>query len=175
MPPFTTLSRRRALVAALAVIALAGCAKPRVAGEGSRDPNKGYVLFQASSSFSNALISIKSNGFEMNAPILVFVPPAGARLLEVNPGTYSVGGISRGMGVGLTGSSSFTVARGRVTYIGDHRLSMHDRDVIRWEMASDLPGALKELPAPAAAEITGLPVDIQLAQPPAQVKPQGSL
>jgi hypothetical protein len=167
MTPFTAAHRRRALLVALAGMALLGCAKPRVAGEGSRDPNKGYVLLQASSSFPNALMSIKSNGFEMNAPILIFIPPAGARLLEVNPGSYSVGGFTRGMSTALAGSSSFTVTRGRVTYIGDHRLSQPDREVIRWEAASDLAGALRELPRNAAAEIDGLPIDTELAMPPA--------
>lgn len=167
MSPFTTAHRRRALLVALVGMALLGCAKPRVAGEGRRDPTKGYVLLQASSSFPNALMSIKSNGFEMNAPILVFVPPAGVRLLEVNPGSYSVGGFARGMNTALASSNSFNVTRGRVTYIGDHHLSQPDRDVVRWDASSDLAGALTALPRNAAAEIEGLPIDTELVSPPA--------
>lgn len=119
----------------------------------------GYVLVTIRSDMQGVL-PLKPDSF-WGVPAFLTLVSDKSYLLQMKAGGYSFGGLTVGTSIGWGTYSNvpFTVAPGKVVYLGEHRLQRTSGSTYSWEVRDALDEAIRALPTDSAKEIAGLPIE----------------
>lgn len=143
----------------LVVGSLFGCAAHRLAGTGEPTSNNGYALITIKSNMSGILPFNPDDFWGM--PLILELAPEKTYLVQMKSGVYKLGTIASGMSVGwgTFNKMPFTIAPGKVVYLGEHIFMRGSGMKYSWAVVDALDKSLASLSPAEIKEISGLPVE----------------